>query len=388
MVFFRPSPQEQTIKQSRTRLGRAGVPGGRGSVSLRLLDRTLALAALVVLAPLRRSSAPALTPRRIGLMKTAGIGDMVLLTAIARDLSYAFPDAELVVFGGPENIDIATMVEGTRAVGLPTARPWSAIPLLRRERLDVLLDFGQWTRLEALYAALSRAGWTCGFETAGQRRHYAYDSTVPHSGQVPEIENFRQLARQLGVESSSEPEFDGSPTPAPPPVPEPYVVFHMWAGGFRSELREWPSDRWRDLAGRFAAAGFSIVLTGGPGDAVRTEQFVRSCDELSPAIASVAGRYRLPELVDVLAGARCVISVNTGVMHLAAAVGAPTVALNGPTSSLRWGPIGPDVVCIDSDLPGCGYLNLGFEYEGQRTDCMEGISVRRVAQAALERANV
>ena len=80
------------------------------------------------------------------------------------------------------------------------------------------------------------------------------------------------------------------------------------------------------------------------------------------------------------------MSVNTGVMHLAAAVGAPTIALNGPTSATRWGPIGANVVCVDSELPGCGYLNLGFEYDGHRTDCMRGISVDRVATAVLERA--
>ena len=102
---------------------------------------------------------------------------------------------------------------------------------------------------------------------------------------------------------------------------------------------------------------------------------------------SVAGRFRVSELVDVLAHARCVVSVNTGVMHLAAAVGVATIALNGPTSSERWGPIGADVVCVDSELAGCGYLDLGFEYDGRRTDCMAGISVDRVAAAALARAH-
>ena len=88
----------------------------------------------------------------------------------------------------------------------------------------------------------------------------------------------------------------------------------------------------------------------------------------------------------MLARARAVVSVNTGVMHLAAAAGAPTIALNGPTSATRWGPVGANVVSVDSELPGCGYLNLGFEYDGQRTDCMLGISVDRVAAAVLERA--
>jgi ADP-heptose:LPS heptosyltransferase len=75
--------------------------------------------------------------------------------------------------------------------------------------------------------------------------------------------------------------------------------------------------------------------------------------------------------------------VNTGVMHLAAATGATTVALNGPTSEARWGPIGERAVSVNSDLPGCGYLNLGFEYDRGRPDCMRAISVDRVTEAVL-----
>jgi heptosyltransferase I len=58
-----------------------------------------------------------------------------------------------------------------------------------------------------------------------------------------------------------------------------------------------------------------------------------------------------------------------------------TIGLNGPTSSRRWGPIGSRAVSLDSTLPGCGFLNLGFEYDGQREDCMAGVGVERVAAA-------
>ena len=319
-------------------------------------------------------------------MKTTGIGDMILLTAIARDVIAAFPDAEVVIFAGPDNFDMARLVPGARAVRLPTAKPWATIRLLRAERLGLLVDFGQWTRLEGLYAVLSAANWTLGFETPGQHRHYAYDATVTHANDVHELENYRRLVAMLGIESLAQPSFAPSAERSPVRLPMPYVVFHLWPGGFRSELREWPADRWRELARTFARVDVSIVLTGGPGDVVRTDAFVQSCAELASHIRSVAGQFRLPELIDVLADALCVVSVNTGVMHLAAAVGVPTIALNGPTSSLRWGPIGPDVVCIDSDLPGCGFLDLGFEYDDRRTDCMNGISVDRVAAAAVERA--
>src|SRR5205085_6461142 len=168
-----------------------------------------------------------------------------------------------------------------------------------------------------------------------------------------------------------------------PGVP-PFVVFHLWPGGYRSELKEWPAESWRELAARLVERGYSIVLTGAPADAERTERFVRSCNGSSGRVENAAGRYALSELVELLRRASCVVSVNTGIMHLAAASGAPTVALNGPTSETRWGPVGERARSVNADLPGCGYLNLGFEYDRGRTDCMRAISVDRVADAVFD----
>jgi heptosyltransferase-3 len=335
---------------------------------------------------MRRQRRLGIELKRIGLMKTSGIGDMILLCAIAQDALDAFPQAEVMIIAGPENALLAELIPGSRALRLPTAEPWKVIPLLRAQRLDALVDLGQWTRVEALYASLSGARWTVGFDTCGQRRHYAYDATVRHRDDVHELENYRALIGRLGVKSTSVPSFKPAPGTREP-TSEPYVVMHLWPGGFRSELREWPGARWRTLARHLIDEGLTVVLSGGPGDIARTEAFIDSCPRTDGRMISIAGRYRLTELVGVLAAARCVISVNTGVMHMAAAAGALTIALNGPTASLRWGPIGPNVVNLDSDLPGCGYLNLGFEYDGRRLDCMRGISVERVLDAIRERVH-
>jgi heptosyltransferase III len=365
-------------------VSRGGQPSGRGNPVLRFLDRSLAVVLLRALGALRRRRSRPDDPARIGIMKSTGIGDMVLATAVANDVVAAFPDADVVLFGSGENAGLARLVNGVRVIELPMTRPWAAVPALRRERLDALVDLGQWSRLEAVYSATSGARWTAGFDTPGQRRHFAYDAVAPHAPDVPELENYRALVARLGVESRSEPSLRSSPSSTViRPTTTPYAVFHLWPGGFRSELREWPAKSWRELAARVAAEGRAIVLTGGPGDVERTVAFAESCAAAAGTVVSVAGRYGLSDLVDVLAGADCVVSVNTGVMHMAAATGVRTVGLNGPTSSTRWGPRGPRAVSVDSELPGCGFLNLGWEYDGQRTDCMLGIPVERVAAAAL-----
>jgi ADP-heptose:LPS heptosyltransferase len=158
----------------------------------------------------------------------------------------------------------------------------------------------------------------------------------------------------------------------------------MWPGGLRSELKEWPPASWHALASRLRAVGLSIVLTGSRADADRTARFANaSASTTDVRFINCAGRYGIEELVGVLRASSCVVSVNTGVMHLAAAAGAPTVALNGPTNEVRWGPVGARAVSVNSKLPGCGYLNLGFEYDSGPAECMLGISVDSVADAVL-----
>ena len=95
----------------------------------------------------------------------------------------------------------------------------------------------------------------------------------------------------------------------------------------------------------------------------------------------LVGRDGFASLCQVLLQSRLVISVNTGVMHLAAILGAPTISLNGPTNNDRWGPVGPRAVGIQSPGEGCGYLHLGFESCNGVTDCMERITVDMVLAA-------
>lgn len=353
----------------------------RGSGRLRFLDRYAGIPLLWLGGALRRRRPPPAAPRSIGIVKAYAIGDTVMLSAIAADLRRAYPEARIVFFAGRDNVGAARLIAGLdEVVAFDISRPWTAVRELRRRRLDVVLDFGAWPRIEAAVTALAGAGYTVGFQTAGQHRHYCFDAAVEHSAEVHELENYRGLLRELGVEPRAVPSIprasggDGLPD-------RPYVVLHLWPGGYQSWIKEWPLERWSALVAELAARPYAIVLTGGPADAQRTQAFAEVCGSQGHAATNTAGSLGLAGVVSLLASSECVVSVNTGIMHLAAAAGAPTVGLNGPTSGRRWGPLGERSVGLDSEYEGCGYLNLGSEYEGRRTDCMEGISVERVLAA-------
>ncbi len=125
--------------------------------------------------------------------------------------------------------------------------------------------------------------------------------------------------------------------------------------------------------------------TGARYDVERTDEL---CARLAcsgrGAVINLAGRMTLAQTARVLEEATAVVSVNTGIMHLAAAVGTVILGLNGPVPGSRWGPLGDRAVSVEAHGEGCGYLNLGFEYKNQRIDCMDLIEPHRVLRLLKE----
>jgi heptosyltransferase I len=353
----------------------------RGNRILRALDKWIGIPVVVITGLVRRRHPRPLRPQRIGLMKTVAIGDTVMASAIWCDVRAAYPAAQMVLITGEDNRAVGEMFAGDaeRLVVSPHHPIRSALAV-RRAKLDILVDFGPWARFDAELAGLSGA-CTVGFRTRGQYRHGVYDLPVEHRWDVHEIENFRALAAAIGVESRSVPDIRIAAPVTRSDLPEPYVVFHPWAGGFRNEIKEWPAARWAELGRVLAAKGFHIVLSGGPADGEASRQLAsRLRDEPVDAI-DVASRFSLRDLGHVVAWSAGGVSVNPGIAHFAAGVGARTLSLVGPTAARRWKPLGRHTAAVESSLKGCGYLHLGWEYEGNRLDCMTGIDVASVVDA-------
>ncbi len=352
----------------------------RGSGGLKFLDRYLGIPVVFAFGLLRRRRRPVAGFSMVGLLQTAAIGDTVLLAGVVADLRRAFPDKKIILFAGSSNYEVACLLNGPdEVVNLPLAKPVKAIRMMRARRLDILCDFGPWPRINAMYSLFSGARFTLGFRTPGQYRHYAYDCVVDHSAAIHELENQRNLVRPLGVDPTSVPFIAADEPLAPGLRPKSYIVFHAWSGGYKGHIKEWPVPYWVDLGDRVARLGLDIVLTGAPYDAVRAEDLRASfAPRWQEKVINLAGKISLSQTCKVLQDAAAVVSVNTGTMHLAAAVGGAVLALNGPVPARRWGPVGERAVSVDSEEEGCGYLNLGFEYENQREDCMALIKPERV----------
>jgi heptosyltransferase-2 len=166
----------------------------------------------------------------------------------------------------------------------------------------------------------------------------------------------------------------------------PVVAIHP--GSYYMEYKRWPLERFIQLAEllRVEAPDLAIVLTGTPPERPLIREFIARYSGFA-VDASVLGS--VDKVAPVLRRCDLLVSNDTGVMHLGAAMATPTVGLFGPVSPTQWGPVGPRVATVyQTSVPCSPCVNT---YAGVRplecfnpdkTRCMRDIEVSSVVSAA------
>jgi heptosyltransferase-2 len=101
--------------------------------------------------------------------------------------------------------------------------------------------------------------------------------------------------------------------------------------------KRWPAEHFITLARRFIDSGYAVWLVGSPNDRVAADPIAAAI----PEVRNVCGRTDLGTAIDLLATASVVVSNDSGLMHAAAAVGRPLVALFGSSSPDYTPPLSP-----------------------------------------------
>jgi heptosyltransferase-2 len=140
--------------------------------------------------------------------------------------------------------------------------------------------------------------------------------------------------------------------------------------------KRWPEAHYAELARRYQRRGWQVVLFGSENDKPVTTAIRGHCDPDAPCF-DLAGRTQLAEAVDLMSLAAAAVSNDSGLMHIAAALGLPLVVVYGPTSPGFTPPLDPRarVILNAIDCAPC------FERECplQHHRCMREISVAAVA---------
>ncbi len=162
------------------------------------------------------------------------------------------------------------------------------------------------------------------------------------------------------------------------------VLVGINVGGGR-EIKQWEPRRFAEVAARLAAKHAArCVFTGTDED----RDVVRAALAALPGDVEridLTGRADLLTLAAVIERCSVFVTGDTGPMHLAAAVGAPIVAIFGPSDPRRWGPLSPDAEVVHADVPcrPCNRIRRPPEHcLGHVPDCLVAVTVEEVVAAA------
>jgi heptosyltransferase-3 len=281
-------------------------------------------------------------PRRIHLYRTHNqFGDLLLNVPAIRAVRERFPRARITLVVGRQN---AAAVQGqawadeVRVVDTRNFLGTLAAAARRGPRPDLSIYFStvSYSRSGALLTAWSGAPVRVGFDPArwGERdaarltRALPFPESAPHQSEIS-----MALARAVGAERRPPPPHFVPDRSALERAPEGAVYLHPGAGKLKNR---WPADRFATVARELRARGHEVWLLEGPQDQGTTDA-VR--DALGAALPLVRGES-IAHLAGRFARAALYVGNDTGPLHLAGAVGAPTVGIYGWTDPGEWAPVG------------------------------------------------
>ncbi|MEX2262483.1 MAG: lipopolysaccharide heptosyltransferase II [Bryobacteraceae bacterium] len=336
---------------------------------------------------------------KILIRATNWVGDAVMSLPALQAVRSRFPDAHIAVLARPWVADLyarETCVDRViryepRAGFRDLRLKWRTARILSRERFDVAILFQN--AFEA--AAIARL--------AGIPRRIGYDRDargwlltdaipVPAKGEIPRHERFYylELLRSAGLigdipaadcirlQGAEEARRAGEALFGKRSIPLP--VIGVSPGAAYGAAKQWLPERFAEAAATMAAGHRASVVVFGSGGERALCETVRSQIEARGAQAwNLAGNTGLREFIDLAAACRLYLTNDSGAMHIASALGVPTVAIFGATDDTATGPTGPlaRVVREPVECSPCLLRECPIDHR-----CMTGVSSKRVAEEA------
>lgn len=272
-----------------------------------------------------------LARNRILFYHTGGIGDFITILPAVKALRQVIPGREFILLGRPsigclghQRIYFDTILNADRAVwaGLFSHSP---VSFEVRNLFETVEWAFLWTAAEQLPARIRELGVPHVYAQA------PFPSSVIHV--VDYHLNF--ISELTNVDRGDAPTLyptDEDRKNARALVPSGSVMMHPGSGGL---AKNWPKDFFLKVGEELSGQGHTVVWIVGPAEEERSP----SSDLPGQVLSGIA----LPVLAAALESCGLFIGNDSGISHLAAAVGAPTIALFGPTDRRIWGPRGASV---------------------------------------------
>jgi heptosyltransferase II len=311
---------------------------------------------------------------------TNWVGDAVMSLPALRAIRERFPSARISVLAKPWVADLYGRESYIDEIILYSGQsPWRTGRDLRSHRFDcaILLQ----NAFEAAWIAwLARIPTRIGYKRDGRQLLLTRAVDVPKSGEIPRHERFYylELLRRAGLIDS---------LPASDVIqlqrtgsPNGKRVIGVSPGAAYGTAKRWLPERFAEAAGTLAASrGAAIALFGSKSERELCEQVARSL--AGHQVTNYAGQTTLAQFIDLASACELFITNDSGAMHIASALGIPTVAIFGATDDTTTGPTGEHARVVRQlvDCSPCLLRECPIDHR-----CMTGVGADRVVKEGLE----
>lgn len=286
------------------------------------------------------------TPRRVLVVVTRRIGDVLLATPVLRSLRQAWPDAtvDALVFSSTAEV-LASNPDINKIHAIPERPSLSQhivfiAKLFRRYDLALSLVAGDRPTLYAWCAGRRRVGLLLPTKKESWKRRFLHQWVPYDLNEKHTVLTHLSLLEPLGVPAIS------AVTPAwssadelraaqllSPLRGERFVVLHLYP---KFNYKMWSDAAWLELARWISEQKLRVVMTGS--NDVAELAYINRLARQMRAPLNLAGQLTINQSACVLAQATAYVGPDTALTHMAAALGIPTVAFFGPTDPLKWAP--------------------------------------------------
>jgi heptosyltransferase II len=311
---------------------------------------------------------------------TNWVGDAVMSLPALRAIRERFSTARITILAKPWVADLYARESFVDEIILYGGQsPWRTGLELRSRKFDcaILLQ----NAFEAAWIAwLARIPTRIGYKRDGRQILLTRAVDVPKRGEIPRHERFYylELLRRAGV-------IDSLPVSeairmGPGTVKSEKRVIGVSPGAAYGTAKRWLPERFAEAAGTLATArGASIALFGS-----KTERAL--CEEIAQRLSghpvtNYAGETTLAQFIDLAAGCELFLTNDSGSMHIASALGVPTIAIFGATDDAATGPTGSRARAVRHavECSPCLLRQCPIDHR-----CMTGVSTERVVKEALD----
>lgn len=326
---------------------------------------------------------------RVLLIKTSSLGDIIHTLPALTDAGNAFPSIEFDWLVEENFAEIPRWHPQVKKV-IPIAirrwrqaifskhirKEWQACKKkIRSEQYDYIIDAQG--LLKTAWLVWAAKGVRCGFNWNSARESLAsllYQKKF-FVGQIKDthaiVRNRRLFSQVLGYEFSPEINYGIAASFASDSIEENYLVF---LHGTTWPSKHWPESHWIDLAKLAQQNHVSVKIPWGNAlELARAERIASHAQNVE-----VLPRTNLIEIAHILKKAKAVITVDTGLGHLAAALNKPTISLYGPTDAALTGILGPSQIHLSTKLPCSPCLSKTCRYDTNQPPCFAALSSDRV----------